>query len=136
MSSKQICLAIVFLCFFSENLVADSGRALEYADLAELVGVSGLDDREDHRAEAAGTLAQIHQLGPHRDTIAGTNRDEVFPVGAAVESAEGRHVELDVGNRRAHRAAESRRRDHAAEAGLARVALAVEERIAILDRLG
>ena len=56
----------------------------------------------------------------------------------AIETAELRAeaLELHVGDRRAHRAAEGRRRDHAAVAGLARVALAVEERIAILDRLG
>src|SRR5208337_67786 len=114
----------------------DSGGALNDADLAELIGISGLDRAEHHRAKPAGGLAQIDEPGLHGDAVAGANRHEVLPVGAAVEAAEGRHVELDIGNRRAHRAAESGRRDHAAEAGLARVALAVEERIAILDRLG
>src|SRR5208283_2694595 len=70
------------------SLISDRGRALRHAELAELVGVTGLDGNEDHRAEAAFGLAQIYQFGLDRDAIAGANRLEVFPIRAAVEAAE------------------------------------------------
>src|SRR5579863_9927609 len=119
------------------QLITNRGRALKHADLPELIRVAGFGRDEDHRAEASGALAQVGDFGLDGDAIAGPDRFEIFPVGAAVESAKRlAHVELDIRDCGRERSRKGRRRDHPAKARLARVTLAVEERIGVADRLG
>src|SRR5208337_1303889 len=120
----------------SSRLVANSGRALDRTELIELICVARLGYDKDHRAEPSLRFAQVGQPRDHRDSIAGPDGLEVFPLRAAVESAKRLYVELYVEETSAERAAEGRRRHHPAEPGKARLLLVVEDRVGIADRLG